>query len=74
VPLSGGFYQSFPSRAKNVTAIEFDLPEQFLDGLFVLLGGLSVELRSLIERGLEVLDLLSEPAQQVVTSLRISRP
>jgi hypothetical protein len=56
-----------------------------LDGLIVELAGfierglkildlLTMELRGLIERRLEVFDLPSEPAQQVVTLLRISRP
>jgi hypothetical protein len=74
MPLSGGFYQPFPSRAKNVAAVERYLPEQFLNRLFVLLHGLIVDFRGFIERGFEVLNLLSEPTQQVVTLLRISRP
>jgi hypothetical protein len=73
VSLSGGFYQPFPPWSKDITAVELQLPEQFLDGFFVLLDGLSVELRGLIERDLEVLNLLSEPVQQVVTLARISR-
>jgi hypothetical protein len=35
---------------------------------------LIVKLRGLIERGLEVLDLLSEPLEQVVTFTGVSRP
>jgi hypothetical protein len=38
------------------------------------LDGLVVQLRSFVECGLEVFDLLSELAQQVATLLRISRP
>ena len=72
--LSGGFHQPFPPWAKDVAAVEFQLPTQLFDDLFVLLDGLIVELRGLIERGLEVLNLLSEPVQQVVTFARISRP
>ena len=74
VSLSGGFDQPFPPWAKDVAAVEFQLPAQLLDGLLVLLDGLIVELRGFIERGLEVLNLLSEPVQQVVTFARISRP
>jgi hypothetical protein len=40
----------------------------------VLLDRLIVDLRGLIERGLEVLNLLSEPGQQVVTFTGIGRP
>ena len=72
--LSGGFDQSFPPWAKDVAAVELQLSAQLFDELLVLLDGLIVELRGLIERGLEVLNLLSEPAQQVVTLSRISRP
>jgi hypothetical protein len=79
--LSRGFHQSFPPWAKDVAAVEFQLPAQFLDGQFVLVDGLlvlvnslSVKLCRFIERGLEVFDLLTEPAQQIVTLLRISRP
>jgi hypothetical protein len=74
VPLSGGLDQAFASRAKDVSAENFDLPVQLIDGLFVFLDGLIVHLGSLIERGLEILDLLSKPIQQVVTFARISRP
>jgi hypothetical protein len=45
-----------------------------LDGLLVFLEGLLVDLRSLIEGGLEVLNVLSELAQQVVTFAGISGP
>ena len=65
--LPGGFHQPFPPRAKDVAAVELELPAQFFDGLFVFLDGLIVELRGLVERGLEVLNLLGEPVQQVVT-------
>ena len=72
--LPGGFHQPFPPWAEDIAAVEFQLPAQFFDGLFVLLDGLIVELGGLIERGLEVLNLLGEPVQQVVTFARISRP
>ena len=39
----------------------------FLDGLIVDLGGL-------VQRGLEVLNLLGEPVQEGVTFARVSRP
>ena len=81
MPLSGGFHQPFPPRAKDIAAVEIELVAQFVDRLLVFLDGLVVELRGLIEcsakiveGGLEVLDLLSEPAQQVVTLVRISGP
>ena len=74
VPLSGGFHQPFPPWAEDIAAVELELPPQLFDGLFVFLDGLIVELGGLIERGLEVLDLLGEPVQQVVTFARISGP
>ena len=40
----------------------------------MFLDGMVVQLRGFVECGLEVFDLLSEAAQQVVTLLRISRP
>jgi hypothetical protein len=74
VSLSGGFDQPFTPRAEDVAAVELQLTAQLSDELLMLLDGLGVELCGLIECGLEVIDLLSEPAQQVVTLLRISRP
>jgi hypothetical protein len=74
VSLSRGFDQSFPPWAKDEAAVELQLAAQLLDELLVLLDGLRMELCGLIERGLEVFNLLSEPAQQVVTLARISRP
>jgi hypothetical protein len=74
VPLSEGLDQAFSPRAKDVAAEQLDLATQLINGLFVFLGSLIVKLRGLIECGLEVLDLLSEPVQQVVTFTRISRP
>jgi hypothetical protein len=81
MPLSGGFHQPFPPWTEDVAAVQFDLPTQLIDRLLVFLDGLIVQLRGLIERGvevlgsgLEVLDLLGEPAQQVVTYARISGP
>jgi hypothetical protein len=74
VSLSRGFHQSFPPWAEDVAAVEFQLPAQLLDGLFVFLDGLIVELRGLFERGLEILNLLSVPTQQVVTFTGVSRP
>ena len=72
--LSRGFHQPFPPWTKDVAAIELQLVAQLLDELLMLLDGLIVKLAGFIERGLEVLDLLSKLAQQVVTQLRISRP
>jgi hypothetical protein len=74
VPLSGGLHHAFASRTKDVAAENLDLPVQFIDGLLVFVDGLIVELRSFIEGGLEIFDLLDEPVQQVVTCARISRP
>ena len=61
VSLSRGFHQPFPPRAKNVAAVKIKLPTQLVDGLLVFLDGLVVELRGLVQRGLEVLNLLGEP-------------
>jgi hypothetical protein len=74
MPLSGGFHQPFPPWTKDIAAVEIDLPTQLIDRLLVFLDGLIVELRGFFERGLEVLDLLSEPAQQVVTFAGIGGP
>ena len=74
VPLSRGFDQSFPPRAKDIAAVELQLAAQLLNELLMLLYSLGVELCGLIERGSEVFNLLRESAQQVVTLLRISRP
>jgi hypothetical protein len=74
VSLSGGFDQPFPPWAEGVATVELQLAAQLFDELLMLLDGLGVELCGLIECGLEVIDLLSKPAQQVVTLLRISRP
>jgi hypothetical protein len=74
VALPGGFHQPFPTRTEDIAAIELELPTQLIDRLFVFLDGLIVELRGLIERGLEVLDLLGKPVQQVVTLARITGP
>jgi hypothetical protein len=46
----------------------------FFNGLVVELGRLIERGAVIIERGLEVLDLLTEPAQQVVTFARIGGP
>ena len=72
--LSGGFDQPFPPWAKDEAAVEIELLTQFLNRLFVVLDDLIVDFRGFIERGFEVLNLLSEPTQQVVALLRISRP
>jgi hypothetical protein len=74
MPLPGGFHQPFPPWTKDIAAVEFDLPTQLIDGLLVFLDGLIVELRGFFERGLEVLDLLSQLAQQVVTVALIGGP
>ena len=63
-PFSSGLpatAQPFPPRAKNVAAEQLDLPTQVIDDLLVFLGGLIMNLRGLVERGLEVLDMLFEP-------------
>lgn len=72
--LFGGINEAFPPRAKNEAAVELQLMVQLSDDSFVLLHGLIVELRGLIERGLEILDLVSEPVEQVVTFTEVSRP
>ncbi len=74
MPLSGGFHQPLSPWTKDIAAVEFDLPTQLIDRLLLFLDGLIVKLRGLIERGLEVLDLLIEPAQQVVTFARVGGP
>jgi hypothetical protein len=74
VSLSGSFYQSLTPRTEDVATVEFYLSAQLFDELLMLLDRLCVELSGLIERGLEVFNLRSESAEQVVTLLRISRP
>jgi hypothetical protein len=74
VTLARRLDQPFPPRAKDVATKKLDFSTQFIDGLLVFLGGLIVNSRGLVEGGLEVLDLLSQPVQQVVTRERISRP
>jgi hypothetical protein len=74
MPLSGGFHQPFPPGTEDITAVEIELSTQLIDRLLVFLDGLIVDHRRLIERGVEVLDLLSEPVQQVVTFARIGGP
>jgi hypothetical protein len=54
-----GFDQSFPPWAKDNAAEELQLSAQLLDKLLVLLDGLRMELCGLIERGLEVFNLLA---------------
>ncbi len=49
VPLPGGLDQPLPPRAEDVAAVELELPPQFLDGALVLLGGLIMELRGLVD-------------------------
>ena len=61
-------------RAEDVATVELQLLAQLSDELIMLLDGLTVELAGFNERGLKILYLLSKPAQQVVTLLRISRP
>ena len=74
VSLARSLDQPFPPWTKDVAAEKLDLPTQVIDDLLVFLGGLIMNLRGLVERGLEVLDMLSEPVQQVVTLTWISRP
>jgi hypothetical protein len=61
-------------RTKEIATVDLDLSPQVVDDLLVFLGGLIVNLRGLVERGLEILDLLSELLQQVVTLGWIGRP
>ena len=81
MPLAGGIHQPFPPRAEDIAAVEIELVTQFVDRLLLFLDSLVVELRGLIEcgavvveGGLEILDLLSELAQQVVAFARIGGP
>jgi hypothetical protein len=74
VSLPRSFHQSFPPWSEDVAAVKLQLSLQLVDGLFVFLDGLIVELCRLIERSLEVLNLLREPLQQTVTFEGISRP
>jgi hypothetical protein len=81
VSLPRGIDQTLSPRAKDVPAEQLNLPAQVIDGLFVVLDDLLVrfdrlivKLRGLFERGLEVLNLLSEALQQAMTFARISRP
>ncbi len=61
VSLARSLDQPFPPRAKDVPAEKLDLSTQIIDDLLVFLGGLIMNLRGLVERGLEVLDMLFEP-------------
>ena len=61
--LSRSFHQPFPPRAEDIAAVELQLLAQLFDGSFVFLSGSVVELGSLIERGLKVLDLLGKSGQ-----------
>ncbi len=74
VSLARRLDQPFPPWTKDVAAEQLDLPTQVIDDLLVFLGGLIMNLRGLVERSLEVLDMLSEPVQQVVTLTWIGRP
>ena len=47
---------------------------QLIDKLVMLSDGLIVNLRGFIQRGLQVLDLLIEPVQQVMAFAGISGP
>jgi hypothetical protein len=72
--LSGGFHQPFPPWAKDVAAVELQLPTQLLDRLFVLLDRPIMDLGGFFERGVEVFHLLTEPSQQIVTGTRFGGP
>ena len=74
MPLSGGFHQPLPPRTKDIAAVKLELMTQLGDRLLVLLDDLVVQLRGMIEGGLEILDMLGEPTQQVVTLAGISGP
>jgi hypothetical protein len=57
--LSGGFHQPFPPWAEDVPAVELQLSPQLFDGLVMISDSLIMEFRRLVQRGLEVLNLLS---------------
>ena len=58
VSLSASFNQAFPPWAKDITAVEFELLPQLLDGLLVFLDGLLVEFCGFVQCSFEVLNLL----------------
>lgn len=72
--LARGFHQALSPWTENEASVELQLLTQRLHRLFVLLDGLVVELRGFAERGLEVLNLLAQPVQEVMTCVRISGP
>jgi hypothetical protein len=74
VSLARSLDQPFMPWTKDVATEKLDLSTQIIDELLVFLGGLNMNLRGLVERGVEVLILLFEPVQQVVTLTRIIRP
>jgi hypothetical protein len=74
VSLARSLDQPFMPWTKDVATEKLDLSTQIIDELLVFLGGLIMNLRGLVERGVEVLNLLFEPVQQVVTLTRIIRP
>jgi hypothetical protein len=72
--LSRGFHQPFQTWAEDVPAVELQFSAQLFDGLFMLSDSLIMELRRLVERGVEVINPLSWPFQQIVKFARMSRP
>jgi len=74
MPLSRGLDDALTPGTKYIAAPKLDLVAQLVDGLLVFYERLIVELGGLFERGLEVFNLLGEPAQELVTLARISRP
>jgi hypothetical protein len=74
VSLARSLDQPFMPWTKDVATEKLDLSTQIIDELLVFLGGLIMNLRGLVERSVEVLNLLFEPVQQVVTLTRIIRP
>jgi hypothetical protein len=81
MPLAGGVCVPFPPRSENIAAVEIELVTQVVDRLLLFLDSLLVELGGLfecgavvVEYGLEVRDLLSVTAQQIVAFAGISGP
>ena len=73
VSLAGSLDQPL-AAAEDVAAIKLNLLAQFINELVVLLNGLVVKLGALIERSPEILNLLGETIQEIVTFARIGRP
>jgi hypothetical protein len=61
VSLARRLDQPFPPWTKDVPTEQLDLSTQIIDDLLVFLSGLVMNLSGLVERGLEVFNVLSEP-------------